>query len=272
MSRLLLFFIVLCLQTVSAHALEYSYSTVNPFNGSFYEYESVLLNGEIKRGDYDKLLNFVQQDIFRYENSRGIVLSSPGGDIEEAIKIARFVKNTYKEAFVGQYAGKCISACFFIYASAIERLGDFRKVIGIHRPYIDPSYMKAMSLRDAELYQKNILNVARQYLQDMDVPTRIIDIMFQNASTEVHWLTQNDLDEVGLRLPWYEQFLISKCGLDKTAEKEYFKSDNNTYLVEMRRIEDCAEESYSRDRGSYIKSELSNLKGRRVKSSISIKQ
>jgi hypothetical protein len=44
--------------------------------------------------------------------------------------------------------------------------------------------------------------------------------MFQQASTQVHWLTHAELDQLGMRAPWYEEFLIARCGLNKDTERK----------------------------------------------------
>ena len=47
--------------------------------------------------------------------------------------------------------------------------------------------------------------------------------MFEQASTEVHWLSERELAlQLGQRPPWYEEFLIARCGLDKSAETRFY--------------------------------------------------
>src|SRR5882762_7562447 len=131
-------FAALCfLSFILAHpvaALEIAYSSTNPFDGSTMNGEGLLLNGEIMPGDYEHLLEVIRNDPGRFWNSTGFILSSPGGDIQEAVRIASLVKGTYSLVTVGRTA-PCASSCFFIYAAAAQRWAG-PGMLGIHRPYI----------------------------------------------------------------------------------------------------------------------------------------
>ena len=54
----------------------------------------------------------------------------------EALKIAKLVKSLYSRLIVGPPTGRCVSACFFIYAAAAEREADGDKLLGINLPFI----------------------------------------------------------------------------------------------------------------------------------------
>jgi hypothetical protein len=59
---------------------------------------------------------------------------------------------------------------------------------------------------------------AENYLHSLRVPRAIVDEMFANASTEIHWLSWDELQQVGLRPPWWEEVLIARCGLNPVQE------------------------------------------------------
>jgi len=261
MKRLLsmLGFLAIMLST-SAKALDISYSNINPFNGENGEIgkaETLLLKGEITPGDYEHLLKVIRSDQVRFWKSVGFVLSSPGGDLQEAMKIARLVKGTYSRAFVGSATGNCVSACFFIYVSAVHRLAVSGS-IGIHRPYLHPQKMVSLSAYEAEKFQNNVLRQARSYLENLDVPTGLVDKMFQRASTEVYWLSSDEIDEqLGIRPPWYEQFLIARCGLNKSIERKKLSNNTNeTNFDDMAEVENCGSRLSMPEATAFLSSEL----------------
>lgn len=251
---------ILCLLSfafaVSADALEITYSNVSPFSGSVGKHESILLQGEIIPGDYDRLRQVIRKDQERFWRSTGFVLASPGGDIQEALRIARLVKGTYSGVWVGKQ-GSCVSACFFIFTAAVQRTaGD--GTIGVHRPYVHPARLSSVSVREAEILQRQALKLARAYLEDQDVPTNLIDKMFQQASTDVYWLSRAEVEEqLGRRPPWFDQLLIAKCGLDTSLERRYFTSGDVTLLPGLYLTEECANRLAAEEGRKFLSSELS---------------
>jgi hypothetical protein len=238
--------------------MDASYTSINPFDGTRTDKISILLQGEIVPGDYDRLLDSVAKNLFQYAlRTPDVLLASPGGDLQEALKIARFVKETYRSVAVGPATGPCVSACFFIYVTAPHRLAAAPN-LGVHRPYIHPQRLQSLSLADAESLQKNLLREARAHLQDLNVPTAIIDAMFQRASTEVYWLSDYQIDvQLGMRPPWYEQYLIAQCGLDKTVERKALAGSSDPALrAQIQRVNECADQKTQAASLGFIVQEL----------------
>jgi hypothetical protein len=96
----------------------------------------LVLSGEIAPGDYDRLLSKILEDQDRFLAQNKIILASDGGDVAEALKIAGLVKALVAGIIVGPLTGRCVSACFFIYAAAGQREADGDRLIGINRPYL----------------------------------------------------------------------------------------------------------------------------------------
>lgn len=111
---------VLALIASPVCGLEIIYSSTNPFDGTPSDREGLVLKGEIAPGDYAYLLAVIRNDPERFWRSTGFVLASPGGDVQEAVRIAQLLRGTYASAFVGESTGPCISACFFIFATAAD--------------------------------------------------------------------------------------------------------------------------------------------------------
>ena len=108
--------LIICLSySVRASALDYSFTEENPINGSKVErYKFLLMRGKIEVGDYQKLKDFlrVEPALTYFANSRQIIISSPGGDVREALKLGDFVRKTFSEVSVGNHFGSCMSSCF----------------------------------------------------------------------------------------------------------------------------------------------------------------
>jgi hypothetical protein len=220
-------FILLALLSLSraAIAMDFSITPINPFVGSVDPVPYLLMKGEILSGDYERLLRFAVKNNIDMTTTQ-FILQSPGGDVSEALKIGRFFKSVYATVAVGPTFGKCASACFILFVSSVERHAS-DGLVGIHRPYVDPQRLRSLSPGESESLETNALREAEKYLHDLRVPNNLVDEMFQNASTEIHWLTNVELNQLGMRPPWYEEYLIARCGLDKAAESRFLNDPDN---------------------------------------------
>lgn len=171
----------------------------------------LLFSGEIVPGDYGRLLAKIADTQDAFFTTSEIVLASDGGDVPEAIKIAKLVKSIYATAVVAPGTGRCVSACFLIYAAANERQSDNERLIGIHRPYIVDQQLASMSPLEAERAQTKVLRQARDFLEANNVPEYLIEEMFRRSSKDVYWLSADDLERLGFQSPWFNQYLVAKC-------------------------------------------------------------
>jgi hypothetical protein len=169
--------------------------------------DSISIEGKLERGDYQKMITAIKK---HGSIPSHISLSSPGGDVLEAIKIGRFARKALLEFWA---SGKCNSACVFIYFGTVRGFVDPWGVFGIHRPYFDSLYFSGLSSSEAEQKYKEMENQVREYLREMDVPQFFIDRMFSVPSNSVQLVTHPEMvDIVGRRPPAYEEWIIAKCG------------------------------------------------------------
>lgn len=201
---------------------------------------AVILSGEIRKGDYEAILRFARKDPHRFHAST-IVLASPGGDLIEAIRIGGLIRKTYQSVFVNSAIGTCASACFLIYVAAVDRHA-LVPALGIHRPYFAPSEFERMPLQAAEQKHRRLMETVRKYLEDQQVPQYLIERMFSLASTEIYWLSWDDLKNLGLRANWWDQLLVDRCKLDKQLEQQFLnQGDHFARAAEAKRqIHDVA--------------------------------
>src|SRR4030042_1288022 len=79
---------------------------------------SITIQGNIERGDYEKIIKAVK----KHGSIPGYIrINSPGGDVIEAIKIGRFARKGLLSFWV---AKQCNSACVFIYFATVRDIID----------------------------------------------------------------------------------------------------------------------------------------------------
>lgn len=199
----------------SAQAIDLAYGSIDPNKPE--KINAIILKGEIRKGDYELLLRFARKDRQRF-HSKMVVLASQGGDLLEAIRIGVFLRKTYMDVFVNPKIGRCASACFLIYVAAVER-DAVVPGLGIHRPTFAASEVEHLPLPEAERKHRELMQAVRSYLEDQQVPAYLIEKMFSLASTEIYWLTWEDLDRLGTRANWWDQVLVDRCRLNKKLEQ-----------------------------------------------------
>ena len=178
----------------------------------------ISFKGKIDKGDFEKLLNVLKEEklhppeIYKLPEIR---ITSEGGSIEESLKIGKFIRTSLLPVTATDY---CYSSCFVILISSVQR-GTFGKtLIGVHRPYYDKAYFSDLSIEDANVKYKKLQESTKIFLLEMDVPTSIVDNMFNISSDNIHILT-NELDKIMGRSPVYDEWIKSKC--DELTDNEY---------------------------------------------------
>ena len=199
----------------SSHAATFKYAPFDPRVPD--SSEAVYISGPIEAGDLEKLRALIRPDVWRFKKST-VVLASNGGDVVEAMKIGDVIRSSYVSVFVNKNVGVCASACFLLYVSAVER-GATYPALGVHRPYFGHEHFAGLSLVDAERKQIKLFDAFREFLTKREVPQDIQEGMFSLASNEIKWLTWKDIDRIGPRANWYDQLMVSRCGLDKQLER-----------------------------------------------------
>jgi ATP-dependent protease ClpP protease subunit len=154
--------------------------------------------GRIDPGDADRSRAIVEKLKALPRHSQGFVaqinLSSPGGEVGEAMKIGRIIRENTLRTLVGNAV--CVSACVLVLASGVERIVTSGQ-IGIHSPYSE-------SLPVGEKYERTrqrreILNKSiRDYFREMDIPEALLTAMNRVPSDKIRWLQQRELRDLHL--------------------------------------------------------------------------
>jgi len=157
-------------------------------------------------------------------------LDSPGGDLREAIKLARLVRDVGFTTIVEKDA-RCISACFMLYAAGFTRLGQQGEqpfshpaisTIGVHRAFIDPEVMKRLGPAEAREVVRASVTISTAALREFDVPEPIIALMQATPASGVRFLTSDQLNTFA-ETPWLVDLAHARCGLVIPADSAGFK-------------------------------------------------
>jgi hypothetical protein len=219
----------------------------------------VVLEGTIEPGDFDKLQSLIEEN-----GVRTIYLASPGGNVEEAMKIGRLVRTSklqttvpinatsdIRQKLISRHKLKdpksnymCASACFFVFVAGVKRTTDFDfdgdAILGIHRPYLPESSLKGMSGDQAIAAANQFSAVVKNYLNEMGVRAKYADLMFSVPKDQVRWIDNADFnaDFVGL-IPELKDWMDAQCDKRTDVEKaawEGLKNKNGTQQTAAEKI------------------------------------
>ncbi len=186
------------------------------------------IRGTISKGDYEKVRDLYAKN---HPLMYTFYLLSPGGDVDEAIKIGRFfrkylisVTSPFRWPEGGFYlpvaesvkcqdqSCACASACALIWFGAPARFG----AAGLHRPRNDdPAFRALPPGQAAALYRQKLDDIVR-YLDEMEVPKPIIDAMTTTSSADIRWI--DDYLQGLERAPSFAEWVDASCGRISTEE------------------------------------------------------
>ncbi len=202
----------------------------------------LVISGEIVPGDRDRLLSKILDSESRFLAQNKIILASDGGDVAEAMKIGALIKSLYSEVMVGPLTGRCVSACFFIYAAAQQREADGAGLIGINRPFLADADADATPAghSDAAGAETKALAPVLTFLRENEVPEHLLREMLLHDSDDAYWLTADDERNLGFRSRAFSQYLKARCAWDETIQGDA--------LAGRRSIDDLKQMIACRDR------------------------
>lgn len=181
------------------------------------------LTGQISKGDYDKVATFIRA---HYPFMGAFSLASPGGDVDEALKIGRLFRK-YLIITMAPYSlpndgvphldggsrdlcrgsdCTCASACALIWMGGVQRSGT----VGLHRPRTTDPMFRGLPPADASTAYRRVLETIAAYLNEMEVPKSIAETMVATSSSDIRWVTADDVDDPPSIAEWVE----ASCGSD----------------------------------------------------------
>lgn len=237
------------------------------------------LDGQIIAGDYEKLVscwNKVSQPneetqrlldrlnkeqpgrfVFPPIDFGYLVVSSEGGDVNEAMRIGRFVrqKKMWVAVRPSDINGICLSSCIYILAAGVGKLP--LGMIGIHRPY----FPSRPNLEISEAI-KSVLNESVEYFIEMNIPPSLAEDMFSIPPEEIkvlddallrkYRLDQSDMaysEENDLRMAEYYGITRQEYMRRKRLADTYYKECISDLKPDERNLDGwsgCATRAYKR--------------------------
>jgi len=193
------------------------------------------LEGTIVKGDYEKVLHLYGS---HHPFLRAFFLSSSGGDVGDALKIGRLLRQYLitaeapqrlsdgRSVFHPEYQVKhrvgdphatCASACALVWFGAPDRTGT----VGLHRPRINDPGFKQLSPTDAVNVYRQALSNIRRYLEEMETPRSVVEAMVATASGEIQWIDDGLISGAARmhRAPSFAEWVAASCGA-LTIEEE----------------------------------------------------
>ena len=174
-------------------------------------YISLSLIGKIEPGDSEK----IERRIHEIEQPKAIrlrvgmlKLSSPGGDLAEAMRIGRLLRSRQISTFVTSDAS-CASACVFILAAGVSRIA-FGPVV-IHSFFVPGLLGSGEYAKTSKILDKAVSD-SDAYFREMRVSRTLLDAMLQVQHSDAKELSIEELSAFGLvgRDPAYVQSFPKK--------------------------------------------------------------
>ena len=193
----------------------------------------LILEGKIDSGDYITVRNFLSEPSNFKQMTGEIFLASQGGNVTEALKIGYLIRHlrlstdapSRPPPTVRSSGGEiirpldltnprnytCASACFLLYVAGVYREFIWVGRLGIHHPQIDYKPIGTTE-SDLSIATVDMRDKIKRYFEEMNVPSKYLDIMYSTPPNEVHWITQSEFDsDLKGYIPQVQALLEAKC-------------------------------------------------------------
>lgn len=153
---------------------------------------TIVLNGEIKEGDTERLVLSIKDAAERYPKATGgLFLNSPGGNALEAERMASLIHRTGLPVMVIS-GDTCASACFLLFAASEHKFASRSARIGVHSVSNEDGGESGGTLMLTAA-------MARDF-KIMNVPPEITGRMITTPPDGMAWLTPDEEAEMGVSI------------------------------------------------------------------------
>ncbi len=175
----------------------------------------VLIQGEIQKGDYARIIQFVRQPDNYGRFIQSVFLDSPGGDLMETIKIAKLLEKSYAATHV-QAGARCYSACFILWMSGVSRHVSQGATLGVHRIQ---GKVGGVPMDTASERFVTMARHVESFMVSLGTPRAILDKMNATAPGDMFVFSQRWLAEQQLLAPLayrldFADAVQNSCGPD----------------------------------------------------------
>lgn len=126
-----------------------------------------------------------------------VLLSSPGGDLNQAVIMGEIIRSRGLVTAVGVPDGSgrirpsyCASACVIVYAGGKTRIGIKGSMLGVHR------FVNSAPERDPVAETQRTAGMVLSYMTKMGVSSAVVEAMSQTR--EVRWLGAKEASAMNL--------------------------------------------------------------------------
>jgi hypothetical protein len=169
-----------------------------------------LIEGGIQGGETLALESFVGK--LPPNKSIAVILNSPGGNLDEGMKLGRFFHRARISTFVLGYGGGCYSACAIAFLGGRDRDGRRSRIkmtggsLGFHqfRRVRDPDkagqkFTKADIEQEVTLTRRIALSII-EYLADIGEDMSFLHLMLKAPSADVNLLSNEEAVTYGIHV------------------------------------------------------------------------
>ena len=193
----------------------------------------IWMEGEIKAGDFAELMK-----IHSLVPIHTLIISSPGGSVSEAFKIAEFVDQSLirveTDSFCEDHADKrycgCASACALIWLSAPVRGGSDVK---IYRPYFDSSEFQKLPDGVAMQKYEDLKAKVQFLLQSRGYSPEFIAVLFRIPREQAKQLTSSERSALPINAS-LDELLSARC----YGENEQRLREFSTHISQVKGLEE----------------------------------
>ncbi|MET0867573.1 MAG: hypothetical protein ABWY35_05685 [Pseudorhodoplanes sp.] len=120
-----------------------------------------------------------------------VVLHSPGGSVQDAIKIGRMIRDRKFNTEVGDGA-YCASSCPLIFAAGVERTAATKAAIGVHQIFAATNIPGAGAAEGMNSAQR-ISAECQRYLREMGVDSQVWVYAMETPKDELFYFKPDEL-------------------------------------------------------------------------------
>ena len=124
----------------------------------------IIVTGRIEQDDYEKFLGTAAGMVDGKKQT--VRISSPGGHMNPAIRIGKFIREQGWKTFVPEF-GHCASACLLIWAAGLPRLFGHGAILGAH--------CVTTLENPTQCYEPGNVRY-REFLRSMEMPEEFIEL------------------------------------------------------------------------------------------------
>jgi len=125
-----------------------------------------------------------------------VVLHSPGGSVQDALKIGRLIRERQFNTEVGD-GRYCASSCPLIFAGGVERLAGPKAAIGVHQVSALTAAANA-TMADGMSSAQRVSAEVQRYLRDMGVDSQVWVHAMETPANELFYFKPDELLELKL--------------------------------------------------------------------------